>query len=500
MTLCLWVTVPVSATEETEPAIEFYSEDPELTILGNGMCGETLYWYVDSTYTLYIYGSGDMDFNYDNVLGTTPPWYNYVEDIVNIVIDEGCTSLAPYAFRYSTTYNRGYVSVESISFPSTLKKIGDWAFMASFFSDAVLETFALPEGLESIGSNAFYYAPFTEIVIPSTVISIGSSAFQGCTELVKMTVLPSLPPTAGTSLITGFPADLKIYVPSVSVSAYESASGWGDYAEWIVGGAGVGSTSGGSSGGSSITNGTEFLHMTVSCDRTNEFYWGDQVQFYVNYSYTAGWPEFDKSVIWSVDNATSAATTIDENGLLTIGIGENVMVGLLSVTATNVEYPSVYWTCVIKINKCERPVDGEVTEETISPVYQEQFDQLSNDIASVQSSIDELQSGGEAGADLSEDSSEITDKVGEIDEFEQSQMAVLDGSVADMKDKVTFSSFVPALAFVQKYLDLTFTGISGIGVIFYLPMFLGLLFYLCSRVPYGATKARGSRPPKSGKK
>lgn len=485
MIACLWaVMISVDASE-----IEFYSEQPGLTILDSGTCGDTAYWYLDSAYVLYIYGEGAMtDYEHERDV----PWFNYRMYLNDVVVAEGITHICDYAFYGSTRLG-------SAKLPFSLLSIGSEAFFNCNNSE-LWDSFVLPEGLLSIGPAAFSYCYDLEsITLPSTLENIGAAAFVGCRSLQVVNVLSKFPPVAGNNMFLECPTTFRIYVPSNFVTAYELADGWCDYAEFIVGGVGIGSGSdAGGSGGGCITDGENFMFMNIDCARS-ELYWGDQLQFYVNYSWTPGWPEFDTGVVWKVNNATAAGTMIDENGLLTIGIGEDVMAGLLSVTATNVEYPGVSTSCVIKIHKSERP-NGETPSETLSPVEQEQFDKLSGDIADLQSSIDGLQSGGEAGSDLTQDSSQITDSVGQIDEFEQSQMDVLDGSVADMKDKVTFSSFVPALVFVQKYLDLSFAGISGIGVIFYLPMFLGLFFYLCSRVPYGATKARGSRPPKSGKR
>ena len=69
----------------------------------------------------------------------------------------------------------------SVSFPSTLKSIGDDCFSKS--AGAISELI-LNDGLEQIGSNAFSnLTSLVEIEIPSSVSYVGSNAFSGCTEL-----------------------------------------------------------------------------------------------------------------------------------------------------------------------------------------------------------------------------------------------------------------------------------------------------------------------------
>lgn len=129
-------------------------------------------------------------------------------------------------------------------------------------------------------------------------------------------------------------------------------------------------------------------------------------------------------------------------------------------------------------------------------VVQNKLDAVSDSVAVVDDKVDEVLSGGEAGSDLTDTSGEFSDTAGEIDEFEQSQMDVLDENMEELKKKVDFVDFVPALAFVQKYINLAFDGAKDFSVIFYLPLFLGLFFYICSRVPGVTRFSRPSAPVK----
>ena len=97
--------------------------------------------------------------------------------------------------------------------------------------------------------------------------------------------------------------------------------------------------------------------------------------------------------------------------------------------------------------------------------------------------------------DLGDSSNSISSNTDQIHGFEQSQQAVLDNNFNQIQTAVTFTNFAAALVFVQKYANMTFSGISGYAIVFTLPLFLGLFFYLCSRIP-GITRWK-TPPPRS---
>ena len=97
--------------------------------------------------------------------------------------------------------------------------------------------------------------------------------------------------------------------------------------------------------------------------------------------------------------------------------------------------------------------------------------------------------------DLGDSSNSISSNTDQIHGFEQSQQAVLDNNFAQIQSAVTFTNFAAALVFVQKYANMTFNGISKYAIVFTLPLFLGLFFYLCSRIP-GITRWK-TPPPRS---
>lgn len=70
------------------------------------------------------------------------------------------------------------------------------------------------------------------IVIPSAVTAIGPYCFRSCSSLKTITSLPTTPPTWSTDSFYPVNPDV-VYVPSGSVDAYKSASGWSNWSAKI---------------------------------------------------------------------------------------------------------------------------------------------------------------------------------------------------------------------------------------------------------------------------
>ena len=85
---------------------------------------------------------------------------------LNVVIEEGVENVGANAFSLNC--------VHSLSLPSTLRRIGDHAFVA-IAGDSVI----LPEGLEEIGDGALGFGYHLDrLTIPSTVTSLGDGAIN----------------------------------------------------------------------------------------------------------------------------------------------------------------------------------------------------------------------------------------------------------------------------------------------------------------------------------
>ena len=111
---------------------------------------------------------------------------------------------------------------------SELVKIGEMAFHSC---GRISEPLVLPEGLITIGDNAFASCPLLpSVVIPSTVTTIGSCAFEYGFCITKMQCDAITPPVVGSAAFDGVGKDnFTLEVPEQSVPLYQTAAGWSDF-------------------------------------------------------------------------------------------------------------------------------------------------------------------------------------------------------------------------------------------------------------------------------
>ena len=116
----------------------------------------------------------------------------------------------------------------SVSFPSTLRKIHESAFRYCY---SICEPIIFPEGVVSIGRNAFSDCQFIpSIVLPSTLQSIQDNAFLNCFNISSITCNAIEPPTVVGNAFNGIAKDnFTVEVPEQSVIRYQSEPGWGDF-------------------------------------------------------------------------------------------------------------------------------------------------------------------------------------------------------------------------------------------------------------------------------
>ena len=134
----------------------------------------------------------------------------------------------------------GCTSLKNIQLSNTLESIGTNAFL-----DCSFKSIIIPDSVTSIGNYAFgSISTLTKVEIGPSVTDIGERAFFGCVYLEKVYVKSINPPSLGAEAFKEYNGakpnciikDLEaIYVPSESVDAYKSASGWSGYKDLIVG-------------------------------------------------------------------------------------------------------------------------------------------------------------------------------------------------------------------------------------------------------------------------
>ena len=149
-------------------------------------------WSFDGE-TLTVSGEGDIP-DYDSFRDT--PWYNFRNRIKKVVIGEGIVRVGNGAFcgthgiLYQESDPRGHDSILEVEFPSTLKSIGDSAFE----NCNQLKVVKLPQAFSgSIGKAAFHNCfSITTLELGTNLSEIGEAAFKGCTRIESVTIPASV--------------------------------------------------------------------------------------------------------------------------------------------------------------------------------------------------------------------------------------------------------------------------------------------------------------------
>ena len=121
-------------------------------------------------------------------------------------------------------------TLTSVVFPSTLTAIGN----NSFDYCTALTSITVPDSVTTIGNEAFKECTrLASVTLGSGITSIGSNAFYYSYTLSSLTCKATTPPTLGSGALASTNANLVIYVPSSSLNAYKTATGWSTYASII---------------------------------------------------------------------------------------------------------------------------------------------------------------------------------------------------------------------------------------------------------------------------
>jgi len=183
------------------------------------------------------YIDGD-DYQVTSVSGYRSGFENYQN---HVILLSNITSIGNSAFSGS--------SITAITIPNSVTSIGSSAFSwcdglttitipegvtsigrSTFFNCSNLTTIFIPDSVISIEDDAFYScSSLTSAIIGSGVTNIGRAAFYLCSNLTTVTLKATTPPTlVNTGAIST--ATTKIYIPAGTLSAYQSATNWSNFA------------------------------------------------------------------------------------------------------------------------------------------------------------------------------------------------------------------------------------------------------------------------------
>ena len=153
-------------------------------------------------------------------------WYvfEYCSGLTSLVIPHSVTLIDNGAFRNCS----GLISV---AIPNSVTLIGTSAFLYC----SGLTSIEIPNSVICIGGSAFSNCSgLTSIVIPNSVTSIDNYAFNFCTGLTSMTVLAETPPSIGNwDVFRGVNKSIPVYVPCNSITAYQSATRWNEFTNYL---------------------------------------------------------------------------------------------------------------------------------------------------------------------------------------------------------------------------------------------------------------------------
>jgi len=213
------------------------------------------------------------------------------EEVIDLVIPEGVTSISDYAFDYCTDLNsvtipngvtkignnafRDCKSMTSVSIPPSLATIGNCSFIWCFNLDAVhisdiaawcgitmsentanplyygahlylngeeLKDLVIPEGVTNINSNVFQnFSALKSVTIPSSVRMIESGAFHNCWALSSVISKIEEPFDIVDKVFERYNSETfensftpaTLYVPKGCKERYESTAGWKRFSKII---------------------------------------------------------------------------------------------------------------------------------------------------------------------------------------------------------------------------------------------------------------------------
>ena len=223
-------------------------------VLDSGSAGENITWTMYDDGRLVFSGTGKT---VDNDHYTVMNWYRYMGDIKHVIFEEGITYIGEYLF-----YNSGsaiYDSVEVLTLPASLKKIGENAFtsldglttvcitdleawcavdfegctnpldnqVALALNGVVLEDLVIPESVKVLTDYAFKgCSSIRNVVIHENVHHVGSFAFNTCNNLETI-YFEGDAPTFGEHVFTL--SELTAYYPANNTS-------WSDIIDKDLGG------------------------------------------------------------------------------------------------------------------------------------------------------------------------------------------------------------------------------------------------------------------------
>lgn len=167
-----------------------------------------------------------------------------------LTLHDGVTAIGEYAFR--GTHFRGEIKLPKnlvvlqnyafagcdfsgeLKLPSSLKSIGRKVFGDTDGDGSCWRLMGIvefPEGMQSIGEQAFYNCRSIEgLVFPESIETIQNSAFEGCYGINSIVCKSDMPANVLNNAFNGVAKDnFTLEVPESAISQYQATPGWCDF-------------------------------------------------------------------------------------------------------------------------------------------------------------------------------------------------------------------------------------------------------------------------------
>ena len=172
--------------------------------------------------------------------------FYYCSAMSSLTIGNSVTNIGKFTFGNCT-------SLTAVDIPNSVQTIGNSAFRScsalssltigtgvtyigerAFNECYGLTSLEIPDNVETIDYNAFTYcSALTSVKIGTGVTAINDGAFYGCSAMTDITIEAVNPPVLGNEVFYSCPALAYIFVPEESVETYKAAEYWSEYAEKI---------------------------------------------------------------------------------------------------------------------------------------------------------------------------------------------------------------------------------------------------------------------------
>ncbi len=250
------ITIPNSVTSISSSAFEACYSLTSIVIPFVGASRDANGYMAHFGYIFGYSGSNSSSSGSHYYDSTAKKYYTYYipSSLKNVTISNGVTSIASYAFRNCD-------SLTSVTIPNSVTSIGDYSFEYC----GSLTSITIPNSITSIGYAAFYNCTslksvyitdlakwcvidfdtpsanplscgaklylkgelVTELVIPDSITSIGSSAFCYCASITSITI-PNSVKSIGENAFSGCSSLTSITIPN-SVRSISSRAFYGCY-------------------------------------------------------------------------------------------------------------------------------------------------------------------------------------------------------------------------------------------------------------------------------